>query len=41
MWTKERSGYAWKLEHVKKIECNEIINGKLSFWEYGYDETKF
>ena len=38
--TKQRSGYAWKLENVKKIECNQTINGKLSFWEYYYDETK-
>lgn len=37
---KERTGYAWKLENVKKLNCEEIINGKLSFWEYPYDESK-
>lgn len=28
------------MKSVKKIEHNEIINDKLSFWKYHYDDTK-
>lgn len=35
---KERNGYAWKLENVKKIKCDEEVNGKLSFWNYEFNE---
>ena len=38
--SKERTGYAWKLENVKKIKCDEEINGKLSFWNYEFNEEK-
>ena len=29
---KYRTGYAWKIENVKKIKSDKIINGKLSLW---------
>lgn len=31
---KARSGYAWKLKNVKKVELDKEINGKLGFWNY-------
>lgn len=30
--TKTRTGYAWKLKNVKKINSDKIINGKLGLW---------
>ena len=30
--TKKREGYAWKLTNIKKIDSDEIINGKLGLW---------
>lgn len=32
--SKVRTGYAWKLKNVKKIELDREINGKLGFWNY-------
>jgi hypothetical protein len=29
---KKRSGYAWKLNNVKKINCDENIKGQLGLW---------
>lgn len=29
-----RTGYAWKLTNVKKINCDKEIPGKLSIWNY-------
>lgn len=30
--SKFRTGYAWKLKNVKKIESDKVINGKLGLW---------
>ena len=30
--SKYRTGYAWKLNNVKKIKSDKIINGKLGLW---------
>ena len=30
---KKRTGYAWKLENIKKIHSDKIIKGKLSLWD--------
>lgn len=32
--TKVRSGYAWKLKNIRKVEVDKEINGKLGFWNY-------
>ncbi len=32
--TKYRTGYAWKLNNVKKIKSDKIINGQLGLWNY-------
>ena len=29
---KRRSGYAWKLKNVKKLNIDKTINGKLGLW---------
>lgn len=29
---KTRSGYAWKLSNVKKINCNKEVKGQLGLW---------
>ena len=29
---KKRSGYAWKLKNIKKINCDKIVNGKQGIW---------
>lgn len=31
---KIRSGYAWKIDNVKKIELNKSISGKQGIWNY-------
>lgn len=31
---KNRTGYAWKLSNIRKIDCNDIVNGKQGFWNY-------
>lgn len=31
---KIRTGFAWKLNNVKKININKIINGKQGIWNY-------
>ena len=30
--SKYRTGYAWKLKNVKKINVDKEINGKLGLW---------
>lgn len=30
--SKKRTGYAWKLKNVKKMDINKEINGKLGLW---------
>ena len=38
--SKYRTGYAWKLSNIKKINIDEVINGQLGFWNYDYDKKK-
>lgn len=35
--TKERSGYAWKLKDIKKIDLDKEIKGKLGLWNLEFD----
>lgn len=35
---KNRTGFAWKLNNVKKININKTINGKQGIWNYDLDE---
>lgn len=35
---KTRTGYAWKLSNVKKINYDKEINGQLGLWNYNDDE---
>lgn len=37
--TKERSGYAWKMEDIKKIDFDKEIKGKLGLWNLEFDEA--
>ncbi len=30
----KRSGFAWKIENVKKIKSSKIIKGNLGIWNY-------
>ena len=30
--SKHRTGYAWKLKNVKKLDINKEVNGKLGLW---------
>lgn len=32
--SKDRSGYAWVIDNVRKLNIDEEVNGKLSFWNY-------
>lgn len=38
--TKVRTGYAWKLENIKKINYNHEVNGQLGLWNMDLDEEK-
>ena len=38
--TKVRTGYAWKLENIKKINYNHEVNGQLGLWNIDLDEEK-
>ena len=35
--SKKRTGYAWKLENVKKIKYNIVVKGKLGLWNIDLD----
>ena len=35
---KKRTGYAWKLGSVKKINSNQVVSGKQGIWNYSLDE---
>ena len=35
---KKRTGFAWKLNNVKKVNINKTINGKQGIWNYDLDE---
>lgn len=32
--SKYRTGYAWKLNNVKKLNINKTVNGKLGLWNF-------
>lgn len=38
---KVRTGYAWKLNNIKKINYNKKINGQLGLWNINLDERNF
>ena len=38
--SKYRTGYAWKLKNIKKININKEINGKLGLWNIDMDKLK-
>lgn len=38
---KIRTGYAWKLKNVKKINYGKDVNGQLGLWNIDLDEKKF
>ncbi len=31
---KNRSGFAWKLSNIRKVNCNQEVSGKQGFWNY-------
>lgn len=33
---KNRTGYAWKLSNIRKVESQEIISGKQGIWNYDF-----
>ena len=35
---KSRSGYAWKLGKITKLDIDEEINGQLGLWNYDVDK---
>ncbi len=35
---KFRTGYAWKLNNIKKIDYNKEVNGQLGLWNIDLDE---
>ncbi len=35
--SKKRTGYAWKLENVKKIKYDNVVKGKLGLWNIDLD----
>lgn len=36
--SKIRTGYAWKLKNVKKLDYDKEVNGKLGLWNYNLEE---
>lgn len=36
--SKYRTGYAWKLKNVKKLDINKEINGKLGLWNIDLED---
>ena len=36
--SKYRTGYAWKLKNVKKLDINKEVNGKLGLWNIDLDD---
>lgn len=36
----QRTGYAWKLNNIKKIICHKTINGKQGIWYIDNSEIK-
>ncbi len=37
---KDRIGYAWKLDNIKKIDINKTINGKQGIWYIDLDNIE-
>lgn len=37
---KHRTGYAWKLENVRKLNYNSVINGKQGIWYLDNNQIK-
>ena len=37
---KERTGYAWKLDNIKKLNIDKTINGKQGIWYIDLDNIK-
>lgn len=35
---KVRTGYAWKLNNIKKINYDKEVNGQLGLWNYDIEE---
>ena len=35
---KNRTGFAWKLTNIKKINNDKIVSGKQGIWNYDLDE---
>lgn len=35
---KVRTGYAWKLNNIKKISYDKEVNGQLGLWNYDLEE---
>lgn len=38
--TKDRTGYAWKLDNIKKLDINMSINGKQDIWYVDLDNLR-
>ena len=38
--TKDRTGYAWKLDNIKKLDINMSINGKQGIWYVDLDNLR-
>lgn len=36
--SKYRTGYAWKLKNVKKLDINKEVNGKLGLWNINLED---
>lgn len=32
--SKRRTGFAWKLEKIRKINSDDIVSGQLGLWDY-------
>ncbi len=35
---KVRTGYAWKLKNIKKLDYDKEVNGQLGLWNYNLEE---
>ena len=36
--SKHRTGYAWKLKNVKKLDINKEVNGKFGLWNINLED---
>lgn len=37
---KIRTGYAWKLKNVKKVDYDKVVNGQLGLWNIDLNEKE-